>query len=278
MLDSVRAIVREAGRLSLTYFGTIRSPDVQFKGDVDLVTRADREVEEFLRRRLAESFPHVGFCGEEGGDAAGETPLHFLVDPIDGTTNFVHGHPFYAISVALRKGAETLAGWVHMPAFDDLYEAASGRGAFKNGNRLSVSGTQQLIEALAATGFACVRQRVKPDTVPVFDHAVYRVRGVRRCGSAAVDLCYVAEGRYDVYWERNLSPWDVAAGMLVCREAGGRITDFHGGDDIEQRRELVATNRILHRDMLELIREAEAKAQQSPAAEETPGHPSRNCR
>lgn len=243
-IESLRTVVREAGEISLQHFGCVRD-SVEFKSAADLVTHVDRAVEDFLRERLAVAFPGVGFLGEESG---GERPTgrYFVVDPIDGTTSFVHGIPFYSVSVALKEDRSTLAGVVFAPALGDLYCATRGGGAWKNGQRIRVSETDRLINALAATGFACVRQRKTPNNLPLFCHLVERLRGVRRLGSSAVDLCLVAEGTLDFYWEMNIMPWDIAAGVLILREAGGTVTDFEGGDRSEETHEIVATNGLLH--------------------------------
>jgi len=218
---------------------------------VDLVTRVDRDLEESIRTDLAQAFPDVAFYGEEGAyGALADYPRVFIVDPLDGTTSFVHGHPFYSISIAYREDGTTRLGVVALPAFGETYWAQRGAGAFHDGRRLRVSDTAVLIESLAATGFACVRARLKPDGLPLFNDLIYRIRGIRRCGSAAIDLCYVAEGRYDLYWELHLQPWDTAAGVLMVREAGGRVTDLGGGPEHEPRRHLVASNGLVHDEFL----------------------------
>ena len=243
LLDATRA----AGRLSLDFFDRRdgSGPAVEYKGETDLVTAADRRVEEFLRERLGQILPDAGFLGEEGTDtrAAGGGGRHFVVDPIDGTVSFVHGLPNYAVAVALKEGGETVFGAVYCPPLDQMYHAVAGGGAWKDGRRLQVSGTDELLKALAATGFACVRARRQPDNLPIFTRAIYKLRGIRRFGSAALDLCLVAEGKLDLYWEICIQPWDIAAGTLILREAGGRVTDLdgHGGAAAEQHREILAT-------------------------------------
>ena len=260
LLDPLLGTVRRAGAIAMRYFGEVAAGDIEHKSDVDLVTHADREVEAFLQRRLAATFPDAAFFGEERGEGAAAAEGHvFVVDPIDGTTNFVHAHPHFAISVALLADGRVEAGVVYCPVFDDMYYAIRGRGAYCNERRLRVSRADTLIDALAATGFAAVRQRRKPDNIPLFTEAIYRLRGVRRAGSAAMDLCFVAEGRLDLFWEYNLQPWDILAGTLLVTEAGGRVSDFTGGPDYADAGKILATNGRLHDDFLALIAEVERK-------------------
>jgi len=262
MIAELQGILRDAGKIARRHFGNLSEGQVEFKSEADLVTVADREVEAYLRQRLAQLCPDAGFVGEEG-TAANRTGdgRWFLVDPIDGTTSFVHGIPYYSISLALKEKGRTVLGMVYLPEFDELYHAEPGRGAWKNGTkRLSVSRTDRLIHALGATGFACVRARIKPDNLPIFNRAIYRIRGIRRLGSAAIDLCLVAEGKFDLYWEIHIQPWDIAAAALIVQEAGGRVTDLDGGPEFELRREILATNGLVHDAFLELVREAHAEA------------------
>ena len=204
-------------------------------------------------------FPDLGFLGEEG--TAGSRPTggrYFVVDPIDGTTNFIHGLPHYCISLAYKEQGRTVLGAVYVPYFDDFYHAMPGQGACRNGERIRVSRTTTLINALGATGFACVRQRVANDNVPIFSRAIYELRGVRRLGSAAIDMCMVAEGKFDLYWEINIRPWDIAAGALLVQEAGGRVTDLDGGSAYEERDQVVGSNGLLHEAFLDLVRQVRA--------------------
>lgn len=258
MVSQLAEIMRAAGELSLRHFGRLQASQIEFKHETDLVTAADRDVELFLLERLRELAPDAGFMGEE--KSGGDRPLgdrYFVVDPIDGTTSFVHGLPYYSVSVAYKEHGETVLGMVHLPCFGDTYHAEPGKGAWKNGKtRLQVSTSDRLIDALGATGFACVRARLKPDNLPIFSEAIYRIRGIRRLGSAAIDLCYVAEGKFDLYWEINIQPWDIAAGALIVTEAGGTVSDLDGGPGQEARRQILATNGHLHTDFLDLIRTA----------------------
>ncbi len=252
MLDTLIPIIKQAGELSRAYFSNELENDVDFKTPVDLVTTADREVEQYLKDALAEAFPDIRFDGEESGEGAGSTEHGvFIVDPIDGTTNFFHRYPFYSVSLAYRKDDITECGLVYCPPTDELFYAERGGGAFRNGRPIRVSQNARLQDALMVTGFSCVRFNVKPDTMAIFDRMVYLVRDIHRDGSAALDLCYVACGIYDLFWELNLNAWDVAAGVLICDEAGGRVSDFGNSDQFEKNRQLVASNGAIHHIFLQ---------------------------
>ena len=255
MIQPIIDIVRQAGRMAHGHFRKLSGQDVFHKSSVDMVTRIDRELEDFLRDRLGGAFPGVGFYGEEGEYGSLEQfDRVFVVDPLDGTTSYIHGHPFYSVSVGLREDGRTSAGVVYLPYFDQVYWAVRGEGAFRDGQRLHVSATDRLIDSLAATGFACVRARLERDNLPLFAEVMPRIRGIRRCGSAAIDLCYVAEGIYDLYWEYQLQPWDIEAGVLLVQEAGGRASDLAGGPDYAASRHFVASNGQVHEEFLALAR------------------------
>ncbi len=255
MIESLIEIARQAGRKAHQHFGKLTGEDVFHKGRVDMVTRIDREVEDFLRLELDRAFPGVAFYGEEGsyGDLAALDRV-FVVDPLDGTTSYIHGHPFYSVSIGLREQGRTTAGVVYLPYFDQVYWAVRGGGAFHDGKRLHVSQTPELLDSLAATGFACVRARLERTNLPLFTELMPRLRGIRRCGSAAIDLCYVAEGIYDLYWEFQLQPWDIEAGVLIVEEAGGRVSDLAGGPDYAGKRHFVASNGRVHEEFLAVSR------------------------
>lgn len=253
--EIIENVAIEAGERALSWFGNLNAGDIDLKGEVDLVTQADRDVEDLIKNKLAEAFPDVAFFGEETGLDRDNTEEYFVVDPIDGTTNFVHGHPFFSISIALvSKTTGAKIGVVNAPALNRLYSAEMGKGAFRNNKPIQVSSNSRLIDCLAATGFACVRSRLKDDGVKIFDKMIYEVRGIRRCGSAAIDLCLTAEGVYDIFWELNLSPWDVSAGALIVNEAGGTVTDFKGEIDFTSRREIIASNPQIHPVFLNFLR------------------------
>ncbi|MBM3319269.1 MAG: inositol monophosphatase [Candidatus Eisenbacteria bacterium] len=244
---------REAGALLLRRFRGAGGDRVRFKGAKDLVTEADEEAERLLRARIGSRFPSDRIVAEEGGGRAEGAEAVWYVDPLDGTTNFVHRFPLFSVSVAREERGELAVGVVHVPVLEETFVAEKGGGAFLNGERIRVSGVREPIEALVATGFACVRSNRIPNGVPVFDRVVHEVQGVRRGGSAAIDLAYTAAGRFDGFWEMNLNAWDIAAGILLVREAGGVVTDFLGGNEMVRRKELVAGNRAVHAYLIDRI-------------------------
>lgn len=237
-----------------------RPRDVQFKGTVDLVTDADHASETLIAGRIRAAFPDHRLIGEEGArgvqvaDNGGDEPAPYgwLVDPLDGTTNYAHGYPHFAVSIGLEREGAVLLGVVYDPMRDELFVAERGAGATRNGQPLTVSSEDQLIRSLLATGFPYdLTQRAESEALWLaFNGAC---QGVRRDGSAALNLCYVASGRLDAVWERPLQPWDMAAGALAIAEAGGRVTDFGGGDWDPYQREIVASNGRLHPTMLDVI-------------------------
>jgi myo-inositol-1(or 4)-monophosphatase len=228
---------------------------VEKKGAIDLVTDYDREAERRIRAQLLGAFPDHRIVGEEAPEE-GVGERVWYVDPIDGTTNFAHGHPFFCVSLALYEGPEALVGVVSAPALGLTFWAARGEGAFRNDERCAVSGTERLSEALCATGFPYDRWTSDDDNLREHRAFLKRSRGVRRCGSAALDLCLVADGTYDVYWEQRLKPWDMGAGALMVLEAGGMLTDYDGLGADPRRGRLVASNGKVHGEALALLREA----------------------
>lgn len=257
MIDKLLPIVREAGQHSFSVFGKLVANDVQHKSDVDLVTRIDREVEDLLRDRLALAFPAIPFVGEEGEyGTLDDYDTAFIVDPIDGTTNYVHAVPYYAVSVGVRRAGCLEAGAVYLPYFDVMYYAQRGNGAFCDGKQIHVSANERLLDSVASTGFACVRERVTPNNLGCFNRVVDRFQAVRTTGAASVDCCYVADGRFDLYWELNIKPWDVAAGTIIIREAGGRVTSLEGEEEFDVTESFVASNGLVHAEFLKAARSA----------------------
>ena len=225
------------------------------KGTIDLVTEVDLAVEEAFRRLVASRFPDHAVLGEEQGigDAAAQARCRWLFDPIDGTTNFAHGLPIFCSSAALEIDGRVEVAAIYDPNRRELFTAERGGGAFVNGRPLRVSRTDALVDAVLVTGFPYNLQVRTGEMIGTFTRFLTRARAVRRLGSAAIDLCYVAAGRLDGFWEEDLKPWDVAAGMLILQEAGGRITTFSGGAFSVYGTELVASNDILHDQMLAVI-------------------------
>jgi myo-inositol-1(or 4)-monophosphatase len=249
-IDTVRA----AGEVQMAAFGG--SFAINKKGDIDLVTEIDVEIERRFRARVAERFPDHDVLGEElGRHRAGTAPSHhcWIFDPIDGTTNFAHGLPIFCSSLALEVGGRLTVAAVLDPTRDELYTAERGRGAWLNATRLRVSGTATLLDALLVTGFPYSVHEEAEETLGLFGAFISRARAVRRLGSAALDVCYVAAGRTDGFWEQGLSAWDIAAAALLVEEAGGRITDLDGGRFEARTGRLVASNGHVHDEMLSTI-------------------------
>src|SRR5438270_7334971 len=250
-LPAMSAIAREAGALLLPYFH--QGLKIEYKGDADLVTPADRGAEKLIRERIANQFPSHDVLGEEQGLNDRGAEYRWYVDPLDGTTNFAHGYPVYCVSMALEHrsghGETRVAGVVYDPTRDELFSAEQGRGAHLNGKPIRVSKAAELKECLVATGFPSHKRHKNPN-IFFYHQITLRTHGVRRAGSAALDLCSVACGRFDGFWEFNLNPWDTAAGVLIVEEAGGRITDFSGGKFKLDSRETVASNALIHDELV----------------------------
>lgn len=246
---AIRA-AREAARVQLAERGTDLGVSTKSSA-IDLVTRVDRLCEERIRAVIAAEHPGHVVLGEELGQEASGS-MRWIVDPLDGTVNYAHGFPFYCVSIALEADGELLVGVVYDPERDELFTAARGGGAWLNGRPLEVSSGSDLRQALLATGFAYVAERIELN-LEVFARVLPRVRSVRRPGAAALDICYVACGRLDGFWELGLNPWDVAAGLLILREAGGTATGADGGPYRLGDKVLVASNGHLHADLMDLL-------------------------
>ncbi len=244
----IEPIIREAGALLMSYFH--RRIGYEYKGDVDLVTEADRASEKFITERLRSRWPDFGILGEEGTRSDMAAEYRWLVDPLDGTTNFAHGYPVFCISIALVRGEDLIAGFLYDPTRDEFFSAEPGAGAKLNGQALHVSKTQTLSESLLGTGFPSHKRHKNPN-IHFYHQLTLRSHGLRRAGSAALDLANVASGRYDGFWEFNLNPWDTAAGVLLVREAGGIVTRFDGSPFLLNSREVLASNGIIHQELME---------------------------
>jgi myo-inositol-1(or 4)-monophosphatase len=246
MLDFALQVSRRAGDKLIGHFEKLDSSDVSFKGKRNLVTVADRESEEFIVGEIRRLFPDHSILAEEQTQDKRESDYEWIIDPLDGTINYTHGHPFFCISIALLRGGEVVLGVVHAPILGETYYAQSGEGAFLDGRKLSVSTSDELINSLLATGFAYVREETMSNNLANFNRLSMKARGVRRYGSAAIDLAYVAAGRLEGFWELYLAPWDVAAGSLLVTEAGGKVTDMAGGNDYIYGQNIVASNGLIH--------------------------------
>lgn len=223
-LNVMLRTARKAGRGLLKDFAEVEQLQVSTKGPGDFVSRADRQAERVIREALQEARPTYGFVGEEGGEVAGEDPTRrWIVDPLDGTTNFLHGLPHWAVSIALEHKGQIVAGVIYDPVKDEMFFAEKGLGAFLNESRLRVSGRTRMTEAIFATGVPFGPRRDLPATLADMARLMPLCAGVRRFGAAALDLAYVAAGRYEGYWERGLMPWDMAAGLVIVTEAGGFV-------------------------------------------------------
>ena len=254
-------IAREAGALLKSFYE--RGVTMEYKGDVDLVTEADRASEKLITRRLAEIFPGHGVFGEEGTRAGMDAEYRWYVDPLDGTTNFAHGFPAFCVLLGLeRRGAgldkgedgQMIAGVTYDPLRDEMFVAERGKGAWLNGRKIQVSKTTTLQESLSATGFPSQKRHENPN-VHFYQQITLRSHGVRRAGSAGLDLAYVASGRLDAFWEFKLNPWDTSAGYLLVEEAGGTVTHFDGGKFTLDSREVLATNGLIQAEMLHVFTE-----------------------
>lgn len=247
---------RKAGRSLVKDFREVENLQVSSKGPGDFVSRADREAERIIKEELRGARPTYGWVGEETGSEAGEDPTRrWLVDPLDGTTNFLHGLPHWAVSIALEHKREIVAAVIFDPAKDELFSAEKGDGAFLNDTRLRVSGRRTMIESIFATGVPFGGARDLPATLRDLARLMPQTAGVRRWGSAALDMAYVAAGRFDGYWERGIKPWDIAAGILLVKEAGGFVEAIDPAQSAVDSGALIAANAQLFDGFARLIRE-----------------------
>jgi myo-inositol-1(or 4)-monophosphatase len=258
LLNVMVQAARKAARSLKRDFGEVEHLQVSLKGPANFVTAADRRAEEILHEQLSRARPGYGFLGEEGGRREGADKTHsWIVDPLDGTSNFLHGIPHFAISIALEREGTIVAGLIYNPANEELFTAERGKGAFLNDQRLRVAARQRLVDAVIACGLP---HHGKGDLAlfrTEFAAVQDKVAGLRRFGAATLDLAWVAAGRLDAYWERDISPWDMAAGLLMVREAGGYVTDLDGGDAMLAKGHIIAGNETMHRELLRLLRGAE---------------------
>lgn len=238
-------IIRDAGDIALTHFRDLKHLNIDKKSPRDFVTAADVAVEKFLKEKLTQNYPQFGFWGEESGQSENQTN-RWIVDPIDGTHSFSRGQYYWSISVALEIEGEIVFGAVYAPALDDYYCASKGQGAFRNGKEIRVSELDDLNDAMIGTGFACLRSYLENNNLERFCRIAQRTTGQRRLGSAAVDICLVADGQLDAFWEQELNLYDVAAGALIAKEAGATVTDFQGNEGISPKNILVTNGKIFN--------------------------------
>ncbi|HKE33501.1 MAG TPA: inositol monophosphatase family protein [Candidatus Angelobacter sp.] len=245
-LTPIQELAREAGSVLMSYFGKV---SVEYKGDVDLVTEADRSSEKLIVERIRKLWPSHDLMGEEGSRIETGSDFRWYIDPLDGTTNFAHGYPVFCISIALEHKGERIAGVLYDPCRNEMFAAEKGGGARLNERPIHVSKVMRLAESLVGTGFPSHKRHKNPN-IHFYHQITLRSHGVRRAGSAALDLCCVACGRYDAFWEFNLNPWDTAAGVLLVHEAGGKVTNFTGGPFEISSREVLASNSLVHDELL----------------------------
>jgi myo-inositol-1(or 4)-monophosphatase len=246
---------RRAGRSLKRDLGEIENLQVSMKGPANFVTMADRRAEEMLYTDLIKARPGYGFIGEEGGTREGADKSHtWIVDPLDGTTNFLHGIPHFAISIGLQREGVMIAGVIHNPANDDLYMAERGKGAFLNDTRLRVAGRRQLNECVIACGLPHIGRGDHNLSRLEMTAIQNKVAGLRRFGAASLDMAFVAAGRLDGYWERNLQPWDMAAGQIMVREAGGTVSGMEGGDDPLKTGHVICGNEVVHAELVKMLK------------------------
>ncbi|MCF6204344.1 MAG: inositol monophosphatase [Methylococcaceae bacterium] len=250
-LAILEKITREAGNIAMRHFNDLENVGITKKSSRDLVTDADVAVELYLKEALAKAYPEYGFWGEESGQSD-NLSNRWIVDPIDGTHSFAKGQYFWSISVALEIDQDLVAGSVFAPALDDLYIAAKDKGASKNGKTISVSSESSLADSMIATGFACLRSYLEDNNLDRFSRIAQKTTGQRRFGSAAMDLCLVADGQVDAFWEQELNLYDVAAGALIVKEAGGTVTDFKGKEGVFPK-QILATNKNILDQLLLLM-------------------------
>jgi len=263
-MNVLHGVVQKVGRRLLRDFGEVENLQVSAKGPGDFVSQADLRAEQTLREELGKARPGWAMLGEEGGAAGGDAwEWRWVVDPLDGTTNFLHGIPHWAISVGVERRVapdrtELVAGCVYNPAANELFWAEKGVGAFLNDRRLRVSGRREMVSALFATGIPFAKVARKGEFSATLARLMPQVAGVRRFGSAALDLAWVAAGRYDGYWELGLNRWDCAAGIVLVREAGGIVTDPAGGDGYYETGDIVCGNPVLQAKLRDVVAEGVA--------------------
>ena len=255
LLNVMIKAAHKAGRMLKRDFGEVEHLQVSLKGPANFVTISDQRAEEMLREELEHARPGYGFVGEEGGVREGSDKTHrWIVDPVDGTLNFLHGIPHFAISIALEREGTIIAGVVYNPASDELFTAERGKGAFLNDQRIRVAGRRKLNECVIACGLPHIgrgdHEQARREIAELQD----KVAGFRRFGAASLDMAFVAAGRLDGYWERNLQPWDIAAGQIMVREAGGIISGIEGHDNALTTGHVVCGNEFVHAELVKILK------------------------
>ena len=250
-LKAAKEAAKQAGRMLKQNLS--KRGEVFFKGVVDLVTDSDNQSQKLIFERLSSSFPRHDFFAEEGLCQRKGGEFKWIIDPLDGTTNYAHKFPIFCISIALERGGEVILGVIFDPMRQEMFWATKDEGAFLNGQKIRVSSVSDLNKGLVATGFPYDIRESKVNNIRHFNNFLVRTQAIRRCGSAAMDLCYVACGRFDGFWEIKLNPWDVAAGALIVKEAGGRLSDFQDREFSAYGLEILATNGLIHKQMVDVL-------------------------
>ncbi len=245
---------RAAGEFLLESVGKVRTIERKKGEERNLVSEIDRGSEKRIIDAIREKYPSHTILAEESGGSTASSEYKWVIDPLDGTTNFLHGVPIFSVTIAVERKGEVVAGVVYDPNLREMFTAEKGSGAFLNGERMSVSSAPSLIKSLLVTGFPYDIAENPEHAAQHFVHFLMEAQGIRRLGSAAMDLSYVAAGRFDGFWEVHLNPWDMAAGMLFVREAGGKVTDFHGKDSTIYTPQVLASNGIIHPAMLDVLK------------------------
>lgn len=256
LLEVAQDAALEAGNFLKESVGRVKSVETKMGEVRNLVSDIDRGSEERIIRRIRQHYPGHAVLAEESGGSRREEEFRWVIDPLDGTTNFLHGLPIYSVTIGVEHRGEVVAGVIYSPNLGELFVAEKGSGAYLNGRRISVSGSTELINSLVVTGFPYNIAENPDHAVDHFVNFLYETRGVRRLGSAAIDLAYVAMGRFDGFWEVSLQPWDMAAGVLLVHEAGGRTSDFSGGPMSIYRKQIVASNGHVHDAMVRVLARA----------------------
>jgi myo-inositol-1(or 4)-monophosphatase len=231
---------------------------IDYKGEINIVTEADRISEEMITSRIHQRYPHHDILAEESIGTTKGSEFRWLIDPLDGTTNYAHGYPVFCVSIALEQEGEICLGVIYNPMLDEMFVAARGIGAFLNGRKISVSNTTDLTRSLLATGFPYDIRDDENNNINYFNGMAKRARAIRRAGSAALDMAYIAMGRFDGFWELKLMPWDTAAGWLLIHEAGGMITDISGNHFFLKSPHILATNGKIHREMVDVFQKIDS--------------------
>jgi len=252
-LNIMEKACQKASKLLIRDFGEVEKLQVSKKGPGDFVTNSDKRTEKIIINELSLARPDYSFLAEESGASGKSTEFKWIIDPIDGTTNFLHGVPYFAISIGLEKNKEIICGMIFNPITNEMFYAEKGKGAYLNNSRIRVSSRKNIDECVLLTGGPILSYKNKEIFFKEYESVSRRVAATRKFGSSALDLAYLASGRCDAVWERNLNYWDIAAGIIIVKEAGGTVTDFKGGDQYIEERNLLATNSKIDKDLIALL-------------------------